>query len=139
MERTLLNEVLEFLMKELKDREDMTFYACDLASSLTEYINCDGTIEYSTHKTIEKIREYWYEYSSVFEYARDNWDLTINPFENPEKFDVIAYIVIAEELLGRCNYINGKWNEKITLTKSVIKKINRQINTVAYDLKEYEY
>lgn len=139
MERTLLNEVLEFLVKELENREEMDCYACDLASILTEYSNCDGTIEYSTNETIEKIRAYWWEYSSVFEYAKDNWGLTINPFENPEKFDVIAYIVIAEELISRCNYIDKKWNKKITLTKSVIKKINRQINTVAYDLKEYEY
>lgn len=139
MERTLLTEVRDYLIESLEGREDIICYSCDLASTLTEDINRDGDVECDTHRTIEKIREYWYEYSSVYEYTRDNWGIEVNPFKEPDKFDVIAYIAIAEELLYRCKYIDENWDEEITLTKSIIKKIKRQLNTVAFNLKEYEY
>lgn len=134
---TLYEEVKQYLIDEIEGYEGQMVYGADLASLLTEGPNMNGTVEFSTYATIEKIKENWDEYGSVYEYIKDNWGEGINVFEEPEKLDVITYYVIAGEILGKVPLIEEHWNDEFELTEEVIQQITQELKEDEEDYFEY--
>jgi len=104
-----------------------TVYGCDLASNLTMGINVDGSATCSRHEALEYIREWRYEAGEVYEYLKSNLDMTINPFENSEKFHVLMIIFGVENLIAQCSTINNKWDDEIKMTATMKKKIKSEL------------
>lgn len=134
---TLYGQVKEFLLDEIENYEDFYEYGCDIAYLVTSEINSNGTVEFSTKGTIEKITDNFEEYGSVFEYMQDNFGEVINPFNNPERFDVQAYIIIAGQILSQVPIIQKNWNEQFILTEEIIKQIQQHIEDDKGDYFEY--
>lgn len=134
---TLYEKVKEFLINELESYSEVTVYACDLANVLTDGINMNGTVEFSTYGTIEKMKEYWEEYGSVFAYMEDNFGKASNPFDTPEAFDVQAYCIIAGDVLSNCDFIDKNWNEEVTLDEETVMKIIGEIEEIEKDYFEW--
>lgn len=134
---TLYEKVKEYLINELENHSEVTVYACDLANELTYGINMNGTVEFSTYGTIEKMKEYWDEYGSVFAYMEDNFGKALNPFDNPEVFDTQSYYIIAGDILSNCDFIDKNWNEEVTLDEETVMKIIGEIEEIEKDYFEW--
>lgn len=134
---TLYQEVKDFLYNELDGYSCVNVYGCDLAGYLTEGINMDGTVEFSTNETIRKITNYWEEYGSVYQYMTDNCGTPFNVFNSPESFDVWAYYIIAGEILSKIPFIEENWNNEIELNFDNIELIQEAIEND--DTEYFEY
>lgn len=125
------SEIINRIIDKLYDYEDSKVYACDLAYTLFEGENVDGSFTYSRHEAKEWIKNNFEDIAEVyeeiaFEFGTD-FMKNYNLFENPEKFMVLIIIESASYIIGRCKYIEDNWNEEITLSKKVIKIIEKQL------------
>lgn len=127
--KTLYNQVKDYLIDEIEKYEMDYEYASELSYMLTERLLVDGIVEYNRQTTVEKIAENYKEYSEVFEYIKNNWGETPNPFKNPGMFDALAYQVVSGYILSKIGIIDKNWNEEITLTKELIDVIIDEIKS----------
>lgn len=125
------NDIIERIKDKLRDYEGVEVYSCDLAYTLFEGENMDGTATYNSYDAKEWVKTYFDEIGDVWEelnfqfggdFMKDK-----NPFENPEQFMVVIILESASYLLGQCKYISDRWNDKIEIDK-------RNIRTISYQL-----
>ena len=125
------NEIIGRIIDKLNDYEESEVYSCDLAYTLFEDENIDGTFTYNTYEAKEWIKSNWEEIGEVWEELNFQFDSEFmnknNPFENPESFMVIIILESASYLLSCCEFIDKHWNDKITLSKKNIKTITNQL------------
>lgn len=81
----LERDVLERMIDALDDMEGRDGYVSDLAFTLFEGENIDGSMTYSTYKAEQWIAEHFHDLADVVEDMAADWDITPNPFSNPEK------------------------------------------------------
>lgn len=134
---TLYEQVKEYLLEKIDSYEDITTYIEELEYLLTETIMADGTVEYNTMLTIDKIAENWEEYGTVYKYIEYNLGSAMNPFENAEAFDAEAYCIITSLILNNLQLEEEAEDDKITLTKEVIEKIKKYIKNDTNTYFEY--
>ena len=117
----------EFTGEHLDELEGVSVYACDLAYTLAESDNINGTMTYSTKAAIDYIREWWYDCADYSDYEEMNFGKRSNPFANPEAFMVRMVIEGINSILSQCEMIDENWNDEIELTPEVIEAIKEQI------------
>lgn len=124
-------EIIEKIIDKLTDYEDTTQYACDLAYTLFESENVDGTFTYSTYEAKEWIKNNFEEIGEVWEELKFSFGADFlsnyNLFDNPEKFMVLIILESASHLLSKCKYIDDNWNNEVTLSKKVITTLKNQL------------
>lgn len=123
--------VIDQLIDKLYDYEDVESYGCDLAYTLYEGENADGSITYSTYEAKQWISKYFDDLDEIveelnFQFGKD-FMANYNPFENPERFMVVIVIEVASYLLGQCKTIEKNWNNEFKLIKSKINKIKKEL------------
>ena len=134
-----MNELKQWLIEEIKDHlynyEDCEVYACDLAYTIFEGENIDGSYTYSTYEAKEWIKKYWEDIGEVVEEIKFQLgsECIPNVFEEPEKFQVVIVLEGANYILSQSEFIDDKWNDKIILTKKNIKKIISQLKNDYYE------
>jgi hypothetical protein len=124
--------VKDLIIERLNEREGYFYYLCDLAYTLFEGENVDGSFTYSTYWSKELIKHYWDEFGEIY----DNYiwsvgnESSINVLEEPEKFVVVMLLEQAQTLLSNYDneFIEDNWNEEIELTKENINKIIESMN-----------
>lgn len=123
----------EFIIDNIEEYENQTVYACDLAYTLAEGINADGTATYNRAEAIAYICEWWYDASDYSDYEKDNFGERSNPFKNPEAFMVRMVIEGVNIMLSRCTAVDEAWNDELTLTKDVIESIKADIENASIE------
>ena len=130
---SIKNEIIEDLQEKLKDYEDTTIYGCDLAYTLFESYNIDGTITYNRYRAEMWIKNNWDNIGEVLEELKFQFDdsyfkdIVYDIWNNPERFMVIVYLEVASYLLSQCLFVDKKWNEEIVLTSDNIELISNQL------------
>ena len=130
---SIKNEVIEELQEKLKEYEDTKQYGCDLAYTLFESYNVDGTITYNRYRAEMWIKNNWDNFSEIlddlrFQYDSDYFkDIVMNIWDNPEKFMTIIYLEVANYLISQCDFVYKNWNEEIVLTSDNIDLISKQL------------
>ena len=120
----LENWVMQEMVWHLKEMEGQTVYGCDLGFQLFEKENCDGSYTCNAYSAGEWIREYWHDLGGVVEEYEFNYgELPVNPFDNPEVFQVQIILDMASSLAAESDYIKECWNDEIELTEDIIEKI----------------
>lgn len=122
--------VKDLIIERLEDYKDTEHYLCDLAYTLFEGENIDGSFTYSFYWSKELIKKYWNDFADLWEeYKFSVGETNINIFDEPEKFVVIMLLEQASQLLSNYNnkFINDNWNEEITLNDENIKKIKESL------------
>ena len=110
----LEKDVLSRMIDNLDDLEGRDGYVSELAFTLFEYANMDGTLTYSTYKAEQWIAEHFHDLADVVEDMAADWDITPNPFSNPEKFMVQVVLYLAEQLVYTSDYLlRGRDEEEI--------------------------
>lgn len=131
------NYVIDLLVRKLEDYEDMFIYGCDMAYTLLEEYNINGSITYSTYKAEEWLKDniqdiYDFLPTIKFEYGDEFYaKLCIDILENPEKAMTIICLEKANDILSSLKFINDNWNNKIVLNKE-------NINIIKKELENYE-
>lgn len=72
-------------------------------------------------------------FGDLVEYCKDNFDMVLNPFKEPEKAHVLLLLEASQSILSKCKLIDENWNNEIELTNKVIKKLTKQINDLQID------
>lgn len=128
----LERDVLERMIDALDDMEGRDGYVSDLAFTLFEGENIDGSMTYSTYKAEQWIAEHFHDLADVVDDMAADWDITPNPFSNPEAFMVQVVIYIAEQLVYESAYLQrGRDEEEIDA-------ITYDAETVALIRREWE-
>ena len=135
MKRNLNNlekDVLECMIDHLDDLEGRDGYVSELAFTLFEAENIDGSMTYDTYKAELWIAAHFHDLADVVEDMAADWDITLNPFNNPEAFMVQVVIYIAEQLVYESAYLQrGRDEEEIDA-------ITYDAETVALIRREWE-
>lgn len=110
----LEKDVLERMIDALDDLEGRDGYVSELAFTLFEGENINGSMTYSTYKAEQWIAEHFHDLADVVEDMAADWDITPNPFSDPEKFMVQVVLYLAEQLVYKSDYLlRGRDEEEI--------------------------
>lgn len=126
---TYLNDLDKWVLGEIKDKledyKDQELNACDLAFILFESENVNGSYDCNRWAAEGWINEYFDELGDEVKLYKEEWGEMLNPFDDPEKFQVIITINVADRLCSSNSYITKHWDEMITLDGETIKAINK--------------
>lgn len=134
-----MNELKQWLIEEIKEHlynyEDCEIYACDLAYTIFEGENVNGSYTCNTYQAKEWIKKYWDDIGEIIEEIKFQLgsEYIPNVFDEPEKFQVVIVLEGANFVLSQSDYINTHWNDRIKLTKANIKKIIKSLKNVNYE------
>lgn len=117
----------DYICEHLDEMEGVSVYACDLAYTLAEDDNVNGSMTYDWKAAVDYIREWWYDCGDFSDYEKDNFGERSNPFENAESFMVRMVIEGIKSILSQCEIIDENWNNEIELTPEVIETVKEQI------------
>lgn len=119
------------IIDALESYEGQDVYPCDLAYTLTECMNANGTCTFSRAEAKDYIKEWWDEAGEYWEYENDNFgEHRWNPFNDPEAFMVCMVIEGVASMLSQCETIDESWNDEIKLTAETIGKIKEEVAEV---------
>ena len=131
--KTYLNNleksVLSMMIVNLDDMEGREGYVSDLAFDLFEGENMNGTITYDREEAQEWIAELFHDMGDVIEEMAAEWDMTPNPFSNPEAFQVQVVIFIASRLIDCSDFVARRYEEEcdtITYDTETIETIKQE-------------
>ena len=121
----LYSEVADYLGAKLDQNTGRIVYGCDLAFTLLEGENIDGSITCSTYKAKEWIKKHFDELGEVVERMQAEWEYNAGTdiFDNPEKFVVSVYLWIASEIFETLETVGEFWNDSEELTEELNEKI----------------
>lgn len=122
--------VIDLIRDKLDNYKDVSTYGCDLAYTLFEGENVDGSMTYSTYWSIELIRKYWDDFADIYQEYVDSTGSTLNPFDSAESFVVVMLLEEAQNILSESQFISDNWNNKITLDTKTINKINKDLDNL---------
>lgn len=128
----------DFAINKLEENKSYnnSIYGADLANTLTESINVDGSATYSSYEAKEYIKEWFNEAGEVYEYQKSNYgEVCQNPFENPEGFHVCMIIEGVNNIMSNCATIEKYWNDELELTDEIIDNLINEVKQV----KEIEF
>ena len=129
--KSYVEYVKDFIVDNLPEYEGKEVYACDLAYTITEGINADGSATYSRQKAVDYIKEWFDEAAEVYQYQVENYgQASQNPFENPKAWMVCMIIEGVSAVFSQCTVIDDNWNNEIELTEEIIKTILEEVQEV---------
>jgi hypothetical protein len=134
MKNFLYAEVAERLADKLSEYEWQSVCGADLAFTLFECENINGSITYSTYKAKEWIKKHFDELGEVVERMQAEWEYNAGAdiFDNPEKFMLSVYLWVASEICGTLETVNEFWNDSEELTAELIEKITEELEHLYY-------
>ena len=94
-------------------------YPEDLAMRLTEEINMTGSANCSAYLAEENIAANLHLYGSLVDFLENELDMDLNPFKEPERAEVIAYIEAARILIDGSE-VYQKWAQENEYQKTEI-------------------
>lgn len=124
------------IKENIYNYEGLYVYGADLADTLTEGINVDGSATYNRYEAKEYIKAWFDEAGMVCEFIKFNYgtECLINPFDEPEKFHALMIIEGVRYLLAQCETIDSAWIEEIELTPETIEKILLEVDEIEDDI-----
>jgi hypothetical protein len=129
-----ITDLKEQIVDRLNAYKGSTIYGGDLAYTLFEGENANGSVFCNTWKTKEFIKENFDLFGELIKYWSDNVGESLNPFSEPERCHVILLMESAQSVLSACQLVEQKWNDKIELTDAMIKKLKKQVMEFDGDL-----
>lgn len=109
-------DVLERMIDALEGMEGRDGYVSDLAFTLFEAENIDGSMTCSRWKAEQWIAEHFHDLADVVEDMAADWGITPNPFSNPEVFMIQVVLYLAESLVYESDYLLRERDETDAIT-----------------------
>ena len=131
--KTFTAELIETIISRLNDYKNTNVYGCDLAYTLFEGENANGSVLCNTYKTKEFIKENFYLFGDLVEYVQDNIGMTLNPLLEPEKAHVWLLLEASQGILSKLPTIDKSWNDEKELTPKLIKQLTKELKALDID------
>lgn len=125
--------VVNFICDKVAGYVGQEVYPEDLAMRLTEEINMVGSVNCSTYLAEENIAANFHLYGSLVAVLENELDVKLNPFKEPERAEVIAYIEAARILIDGSE-VYQKWAQDNDYEKAEITE--EFAITLAEDIRE---
>lgn len=133
VEANFITDLKATIKDRLNDYSSNSYYACDLAYTLFESENVNGSVLCNTYQTKEFIKANFDLFGDLVEYVEQNMGMTLNPFNEPEKAHVILLLEASQSVLSKLPYIDKNWNDKIELNQRTIKTLCKQLDELVID------
>ena len=127
---TIKDFVIDVLEDQLDEYEDSTICGGDLAYTLLESYNTDGTYTYDTYAAMGWVKLHFEEISDIIAEMKKTGFCPVDVFENPEAFQVQIMLFVAGDLLGQCETVTSFWDDEIILEKNIIDKIKEELENL---------
>ena len=116
------------IIERLNDYKDADVYGSELAYTLFERENANGSVLCNTYLTKEFIKNNFDLFADFSEYYKDNFGVSLDIFAEPEKAHVILLLEAAQMVLSNLDTINEFWNDSKELTQELINSIVEELN-----------
>ena len=116
------------IIDRLNDYKNTDVYGADLAYTLFERENANGSVFCNAYKTKEFIKNHFDLFADFSEYYKDNFGDSLNIFAEPEKAHVILLLESAQMVLSNLNTVDEFWNDSKELTEELINAIVEELN-----------
>lgn len=140
MENNFTSTIKNFVIDQLENRkgENLRVYISDLDYKLTEEINVNGSVHCSTYKAEQFIKGNFEEFGYLVKLAQEEYGTILNPFLEPDKAEVWAYIEGTRILLGESEVLQEIEEEnnydEIVLTDELIDKIIEELQSKEFEI-----
>ena len=116
------------IIERLNDYKGSDVYGSELAYTLFEGENANGSVLCNTYETKEFIKNNFDLFADFSEYYKDNFGVSLDIFAEPEKAHVILLLEAAQMVLSNLDTINEFWNDSKELTEELINAIVEELN-----------
>jgi hypothetical protein len=133
-ENGAVEDIKNDICEKLNDYKGGSYYGCDLAYTLFECDNVNGSVFCNTYRTEQYIKANWNLFGELVEHYKSNFGETLNPFTEPEKAHVIFELEAAQGILAACPTIDDNWNNQLELTEKTVKKLIKEVKAFNGDI-----
>ena len=126
--KTFYTDLRNTIIDRLNDYKNTEVYGSELAYTLFEGENANGSVLCNTYKTKEFIKNHFDLFADFSEYYKDNFGESLDIFAEPEKAHVILLLEAAQVVLSNLNTVNEFWNDSKELTEELINAIIEELN-----------
>ena len=126
--KTFYTDLKNTIIERLNDYKGVEVYGSDLAYTLFEGENANGSVFCSTYKTKEFIKNNFDLFADFSEYYKDNFGESLDIFAEPEKAHVILLLEASQMVLSNLDTIDKFWNESKELTEELINAIVEELS-----------
>ena len=126
--KTFYTDLRNAIIDRLNDYKGSDVYGCDLAYTLFEGENANGSVLCNKYLTKEFIKNNFDLFADFSEYYKDNFGKNLDIFAEPEKAHVILLLEAAKMVLSNLDTINEFWNDSKELTEQLINAIIEELN-----------
>ena len=130
---TLTEYTRAYILDRLSEHEGETYAdAWELANALTESDNISGSATYNTYKARQYIGAWFNEIGAIMDEYADQFGepVSINAFNEPERFHCLIVILSVEFMLGRVKALRYAGDD-FTLTAELIQKTAEEVATLS--------
>lgn len=122
------SDIFEHISERIQDYAGDTWNGRDLASEMSMYENRTGAWIIGTYQACEYIRNNWEIARDTFEHFKNNLDIVINPFEDPEAFTFYMLSYGIEMLCSYSDILSDGYD--FELTDETISEILSELDEV---------
>ena len=126
--KTFYTDLRNTIIDRLNDYKNTCVYGSDLAYTLFEGENANGSVLCNTYLTKEFIKNNFDLFADFSEYYKDNFGESLDIFAEPEKAHVILLLESASIVLSKLETVNEFWNDSKELTEELINSIVEELN-----------
>ncbi len=126
--KTFYTDLRNTIIDRLNDYKNAEVYGSELAYTLFEGENANGSVLCNTYLTKEFIKNHFDLFADFSEYYKDNFGVSLDIFAEPEKAHVILLLESARMVLSNLDTVNEFWNDSKELTEELINAIIEELN-----------
>ena len=126
--KTFYTDLRNTIIDRLNDYKNTDVYGSELAYTLFEGENANGSVLCNTYETKEFIKNHFDLFAEFSEYYKDNFGESLDIFAEPEKAHVILLLEASQMVLSNLDTVNEFWNESKELTEELINSIVEELN-----------
>lgn len=130
---TFISDLKNTISDRLNDYERTNIYMSKLSYTLFQGENVDGSVLYSTYQTKEFIKANFDLFGNLVSHVKNNMDMLLNPFAEPEKAHVILMLEASSQILSQLKTVYKNWNKELELTPKLIKKLKKELDYLELD------
>ena len=125
---TFIKDLKSQIIERLNDYKGSNIYGADLAYTLFEGENANGSVLCNTYLTKEFIKNNFDLFADFSEHYKNNFGDNLNIFAEPEKAHVILLLEAAQMVLSNLDTVDEFWNDSKELTEELINSIVEELN-----------
>ena len=126
--KTFYTDLRNTIIDRLNDYKNTEVYGSELAYTLFEGENANGSVLCNKYLTKEFIKNHFDLFADFSEYYKDNFGESLDIFAEPEKAHVILLLEASQMVLSNLDTIDEFWNDSKELTEELINSIVEELN-----------